>query len=162
MSDLMNYEKLAELEKNAYSRVYRGYDHAGDRSVRIIEFHASLASDPARWDQIWAEVVSAAGTNQQNTVSVYAVLREPRWVVTEWLDANLGELLPRRRMSPDEVRNVLRQGLRALQRWHERGKLHGDVRPATLLFHDGDFIKLNYSPGLELGGQVLLPERGLK
>src|SRR5579872_2732867 len=161
-SQLTNYEKLAELETTAFATVYRGYDHAGERDVRIIEFHEVLAADPDRWSQIWSEAVSMVALSHQNSVSVFAPLKEQRWIVTEWLSSDLGALLSRRKMTADEVRNVLRQILRVLAALHERGKLHGDVRPGNLLFNDGDFVKLNYSPGLELGGQALIREQGLK
>ena len=55
------------------------------------------------------------------------------YLVMEYADEDLGDILPHRALSPDEVREMLPVIVETLGRLHQRGLVHGAVKPANLL-----------------------------
>jgi TonB family protein len=64
------------------------------------------------------------------------------YVVTELADEDLGQLLPRRALTPDETRGVLAAVLPALDFLHENGFVHAGLKPSNI-HATGDNIKLS-------------------
>jgi TonB family protein len=64
------------------------------------------------------------------------------YAVTEYADENLGQILPQRSLDPAEVAELLPPLLSALSYLHERGLVHGRVRPSNILAA-GDQLKLS-------------------
>jgi serine/threonine protein kinase len=67
--------------------------------------------------------------------------REFLFVVMEYADQTLAELLPRRALSPDEARDLLTPTLDALAFLHRNGLVHGHLKPSNFLVID-DKLKL--------------------
>jgi serine/threonine protein kinase len=67
--------------------------------------------------------------------------REFLFVVMEYADQTLAELLPRRALSPDEARDLLTPTLDALAFLHRNGLVHGHLKPSNFLVVD-DKLKL--------------------
>ena len=63
------------------------------------------------------------------------------YIVMEYADQTLAELLPRRALTPDETRDMLIPALSALNFLHRNNLVQGQVKPANLLVI-GDQIKL--------------------
>jgi outer membrane biosynthesis protein TonB len=63
------------------------------------------------------------------------------YVVMEYADQTLAQLLPRRALSPDETRDMLIPALSALNFLHRNGLVQGQVKPTNLLVV-GDTLKL--------------------
>jgi TonB family protein len=64
------------------------------------------------------------------------------YAVTEYADENLGQILPQRTLEPAEVADMLPPLLEALSYLHEKGLVHGRVRPSNILAA-GDQLKLS-------------------
>jgi TonB family protein len=64
------------------------------------------------------------------------------YVVMECADDNLGQILPQRALSPDEVGEMLPPLLDALSYLHSRGFVHSRVKPSNILAV-GDQLKLS-------------------
>lgn len=64
------------------------------------------------------------------------------YAVTEYTDENLGQILPQRSLEPAEVADMLPPLLEALSYLHEKGLVHGHVRPSNILAA-GDQLKLS-------------------
>jgi TonB family protein len=64
------------------------------------------------------------------------------YAVTEHADENLGQILPQRSLDPTEVAELLPPLLGALAYLHEKGLVHGRVRPSNILAA-GDQLKLS-------------------
>ena len=67
--------------------------------------------------------------------------REFLFVVMEYADQTLAQLLPRRALSPDEARDLLTPTLDALAYLHRNGLVHGHLKPSNFLVV-GDQLKL--------------------
>jgi TonB family protein len=64
------------------------------------------------------------------------------YLVTELADEDLGQLLPRRALTPDETRGMLAAVLPALDFLHENGLVHAGLRPSNI-HATGDNVKLS-------------------
>lgn len=64
------------------------------------------------------------------------------YVVTEYADETLSQILPERPLSPEEVREMLGPVLDALSYLHERGLTHGHLRPTNIMVVN-DQLKLS-------------------
>jgi TonB family protein len=77
--------------------------------------------------------------------------REILYVVMEYADENLGQVLPQRALTPTEISDMLPPLVEALSYLHERGLVHGGVRPSNIMAV-GERLKLS-SDGLERDGE---------
>ncbi len=64
------------------------------------------------------------------------------YIVTERADEDLGQLLPRRALTPDETSGMLAAVLPALDFLHENGFVHAGVKPSNI-HATGDNVKLS-------------------
>ena len=64
------------------------------------------------------------------------------YVVTEYADETLSQILPERPLSPEEAREMLGPVLGALSYLHERGLTHGHLRPTNIMVVN-DQLKLS-------------------
>lgn len=64
------------------------------------------------------------------------------YVVTEYADETLSQILPERPLSPEEVREMLEPILGALAYLHKLGLTHGHLRPTNVMVVDGQ-LKLS-------------------
>src|SRR5215470_10159322 len=55
------------------------------------------------------------------------------YIVTELASENLGELLPQRSLSPEEASAMLPSVLATLDFLHEKGLVHGGIKPSNIL-----------------------------
>lgn len=74
------------------------------------------------------------------------------YVVEEYAEENLSQILPERALTADEARAMLPPVLRGLQFVHDQGFVHGHIHPANILAI-GDQVKLS-SDALEVQGET--------
>src|SRR5262245_1189482 len=123
-----SYQKIGKpLETNHFGNVYKGFEFEGQRDVRIVEFHERFAADANRWNRIWHDVQSMMKCQHQNLVPVFALSREDRQVITEWLPFSLSSVSPEKSLTHDDVRQVLLQSLDGLSEIHDHGLIHGNI-----------------------------------
>ena len=73
------------------------------------------------------------------------------YVVMEWAEENLAEVLPQRPLTPAEAREMLQPAVSALGYLHREGFVHGRLKPANVLAvqsQSGDQVKIS-SDGLQ-------------
>jgi TonB family protein len=72
------------------------------------------------------------------------------YVVMEYAEENLAEILPQRSLQPDEARQVLESALDALTYLHAQGLAHTRIKPGNILAA-GDQLKLSSDTLSEIG-----------
>jgi len=77
--------------------------------------------------------------------------RELLYVVMEYAEENLSQILPERALTAEEARSMLPPILRALQFVHDKGFVHGHIQPSNILAV-GDEVKLS-SDALSMAGE---------
>jgi len=73
------------------------------------------------------------------------------YIVMEYAEENLSQILPERALTAEETRGMLAPVLRALQLVHDKGFVHGHIRPSNILAV-GDEVKLS-SDALSMAGE---------
>jgi TonB family protein len=73
------------------------------------------------------------------------------YVVMEYAEENLSQILPERALTAEETRGMLPPILRALQFVHDKGFVHGHIQPSNILAV-GDEVKLS-SDTLSMAGE---------
>jgi len=73
------------------------------------------------------------------------------YVVLEYAEENLSQILPERALTTEEARGMLPPVLRALQFVHDKGFVHGHIQPSNILAV-GDEVKLS-SDTLSMAGE---------
>jgi TonB family protein len=76
--------------------------------------------------------------------------REVVYVVEEFAEENLGQVVPERALTADETRGMLKPILAGLEHLHRRGFVHGGLRPSHI-FAVGDQVKLSSDALLKPG-----------
>ncbi len=80
------------------------------------------------------------------------------YVITEFAEENLAQILPSRALSPSETEVMLRSMLEALAYLHGQGLAHGRLKPSNVMAV-GDDLRLS-SDGVAEGGDKSLKLRG--
>jgi TonB family protein len=99
---------------------------------------------------------SARELNHPNLIRVFEAGRceidgmQLLYVVQEYAEENLSQILPERALTPEEAQEMLPPILGALQYLHGKGFVHGHIRPANILAI-GDQVKLSSDALITLG-----------
>jgi TonB family protein len=80
------------------------------------------------------------------------------YVLMEYADENVAKVLPRRALTPAEARTLLDSVLDVLAYLHDKGLVHGHIRPANILA-DGDQVKVSSDEILQTGEVLDVPGR---
>src|ERR1022692_2037205 len=78
------------------------------------------------------------------------------YVVMEYADENLYQILPDRPLSAEEAREMLPSVLDALRYLHRQGFVHGHIKPANIMA-SGDQVKLSSEGVLRMGQPGRVP-----
>ena len=106
--------------------------------------------------QRWQEAAKLSHANLLKIFSAGRWKKDDRaflYVVMELADEDLSQILPQRRLSPNEVRAMLEPLLRALSYLHQRNLVHGHLKPSNIQAI-GDHLKIS-SDGLQALGDLL-------
>src|ERR1700752_4252476 len=107
-----------------------------------------IAADAADIDRQLARLRATAKLSHPHLLRVFASGRcrlegsSYVYVVMEYAEEDLSEILPQRALAPAEVSELLPPVLEALSYLHEKGYVHGRVKPSNVLAV-GDQLKLS-------------------
>src|SRR5580698_2017940 len=117
----------------------------GDSKEAAIKLIYANTTDAQKQLSLWT---STRELEHQNLIRVFESGRceidgtQLLYVVQEYAEENLAQILPERALTPEEVREMLPPLLGALQYLHGKSLVHGDIRPANILAIGND-VKLS-------------------
>ncbi len=116
-----------------------------------------ISADPDDAEKQLLRWKAASELKHPNLIRIFAVGRceldgtKLLYVVEEYAEENLSQILPERALTAEETRATLPPVLRALQFLHEKGFVHGRIQPTNILAI-GDQVKLS-SDALDVPGE---------
>ena len=140
----------------ATTAVFRSSFSGEPAAVKLFALDASSA--PAEL----ARLQSVQKLSHPNLLRVFKVGRAEidgaafLYIVTEFAEENLAQVLLDRALSPEETREVLKSTLDALGYLHEQGFVHSDLKPANILAHN-DQLKLSVDSVRHAGNPLSRP-----
>jgi TonB family protein len=129
----------------------------GESKEAAIKLIYAGATDADKQLLLWT---SARELSHPNLIHVFEAGRSEidgmqlLYVVEEYAEENLSQVLPERALTPEEVREMLPPILGALQYLHGKGFAHGHVQPSNVLAI-GDQVKLSSDTLVPLGEKCL-------
>jgi len=167
MRDEMNenwqrWEGLTVDGKFGLETYLGGSDHSGvfltrrgaDKSEKAVIKLTSIDSTEA--EQQLARWNGARALSHPNLIGIFEAGRcevegaKLLYVVEEYAEENLAQILPERALTADETRGLLPPVLQAFQFLHEKGFVHGGIQPSNILAI-GDRVKLSTDTLLKPG-----------
>src|SRR5882757_2844032 len=144
--------------------VWRATDQELDRVVAMKRAH-SVDGDDTGSGRLRYEARIAAGFQHPNIVTVFDVVTEDadRWLVMEYVPSrSLAEILAERRtLPPTQVAHLGEQVAAALGAVHEKGVVHGDVKPGNVLVTTSGIAKLtDFGVSRTVWGEITLTSTG--
>src|SRR5919199_5937966 len=134
---LGRYEVLAHIATGGMGAVYRARDTESDREVALKVLNPQRAADPAILERFRREARHAAKLRHENIVSLYDAdeVNGQLFLVMEFVDGiDLHEYVKRLgALDPEEARQLVLQGARALAHAYDRRIVHRDVKPSNFL-----------------------------
>lgn len=136
------YQILEKIGAGSYATVYRARDLELGREVAIRQIHEQYLADPEKLDRYWEEAQLLASLQHPNIVTTFDLDRSRGWLILELMQANLRERTGGRQMDLKSLRTTLAHSLRALDFLHERGIVHGDIKPSNLMLDARRRVKI--------------------
>jgi serine/threonine protein kinase len=129
---------LAELGRGGMGAVYRAYDQTLSRFVAIKVMQRSLADDKQFAQNFLREARAAAALNHPHVAQIYSCGTEKGqlYIVMELVDGGRLDTMIAGGKTVDETRllEIAVQVAEGLQAAYDIGMVHGDIKPANILF----------------------------
>ena len=138
----VRFELLDRIGSGSYATVYRARDKELGREVAVKQIHAQFLEDPKTLERYWTESQLLASLQHPNIVTIFDIVRDRGWLIMELMQGSLKERLAGRQMDLRSLRASVAHCLRALKYLHERGVLHGDIKPANMMIDHRKRVKL--------------------
>lgn len=148
ISQLGRYNIIGELGQGAMGTVYKAVDPLIDRVVAIKTINLSLALDEKdEYESRFYQEAKAAGRlSHPNIVTIYDVGKsgEIAYIAMEFLQGReLRTILnDGKRMSVEQVINIVAQVAQGLAYAHEHGIVHRDVKPSNIMIVRDGHVKI--------------------
>jgi serine/threonine-protein kinase len=132
------------LGAGGMGQVYGAEDTTLKRFVAIKRMSPSTKSTEADRKRLLKEAQRSSALNHPNVGSVYDVIEHggELWVVMEYVE---GETLRHRLQQPvstEEFFAIAAQCCEGLQAAHEKGIIHGDIKPENIMLSSGNRVKI--------------------
>ncbi len=130
--------QLHETRSGSESLICRGYDPGGACWVAIKTPGEALCADPERLRQFLEPARALAAVSSPHVIRIEALIEpgevdDRPYVVSEWLDTDLAEVMARGVLPLHVAERVLRSLATGLRDLHQAGVLHRDLNPRNIL-----------------------------
>src|ERR1700733_502898 len=135
---------VARLGAGGMGEVWRAEDPKLGRTVAIKRVSASATGDPAEAARLLREGRRLSALNHPNIASVYDVLEQDGevFLVLEYVEGQTLRLRLNQAFNVNQFFEIAIQCADALTAAHERGILHGDIKPENVMLTESGQVKL--------------------
>ncbi|MFM8252474.1 MAG: protein kinase domain-containing protein [Planctomycetota bacterium] len=146
MSEINRYRKLEKLGEGGFGTVWLAEDLDLCRPVALKEPHARLLQTSSAVEAYLREARVLASLRHPHIVPVYDAGRTETgscYVVSKFIDGqDLVAYVQQRKLSIDEIAQLIAKVADALQHTHDRGIVHRDIKPGNILLdsHDHPYV----------------------
>jgi hypothetical protein len=133
------------LGEGAFGRVYLARELVLERSVAIKDLRDALHGQPDAVRRHIQEAQTLARLSHPNVVTIHAFRppKTPRYIVMEYLPETLARRLDdQHRLEPGEAVRIITDVLGGLERVHDEGIIHRDIKPDNVLLTANGTAKL--------------------
>lgn len=132
------------LGSGGMGQVYGAEDTTLKRFVAIKRMSPHANSTDADRKRLLKEAQRSSALNHPNVGSVYDVIEHAGelWVVMEFIEGETLRHRLKRPISSDEFFAIATQCCEGLQAAHEKGIIHGDIKPENIMLAPGDRVKI--------------------
>lgn len=133
---ISHYRILDHLGSGGMGAVYRAEDNTLHRTVALKFITEAVAHSPKVYERLRREACTASALNHPNICTIYEVGEDAgeMFIAMEYIEGRtLAELI---RQGPLPAETVLRYGcqiISALAHAHEKGVVHGDLKPPNII-----------------------------
>lgn len=120
------------IGQSAYAQVWRAHHHMWKDQIAAVK----LPTDPTYINNLRREHIQVYRLVHPNIVQPigFDPHADPPYLIAEYISGgSLRPLVTKRRLTIHQATNILRQILTGLQFAHERGIVHGDIKPDNIL-----------------------------
>ncbi|MBI3410449.1 MAG: serine/threonine protein kinase [Planctomycetes bacterium] len=138
------YEVVRHIATGGMGAVYEAFDIESERPVALKVLAPEMAARKRMLARFQQEAKSAARLRHENIVAIYEFgeYSGTHFLAMEYVDGlDLHHyVLKKRRLDPEEARQILVQAARALDHAHQQHIVHRDIKPSNFLIteRDGD------------------------
>jgi serine/threonine protein kinase len=134
---LGKYEVVSHIATGGMGAVYRARDTELNRDLALKVLNREMAGKPAMLERFKREAKAAGKLRHENIVEVYDFdEHNGTWLLAmEFVDGiDLHEYVKRKGpLDPEEARQIVLQGARALRHAHDKNITHRDIKPSNFL-----------------------------
>ena len=132
------------LGAGGMGQVYGAEDTTLKRFVAIKRMAPGANSTDADRKRLLKEAQRASALNHPNVGAVYDVVEHAGelWVVMEYIEGETLRYRLKQPIPPDEFFAIATQCCEGLQAAHEKGIIHGDIKPENIMLTAGNRVKI--------------------
>ncbi len=149
ISHLGRYEILEELGRGAMGVVYKAYDPFIERFVAIKTIDLQVLSETERAEyqaRFYHEAKAAGHLSHPNIVTIYDLGEsgDMAYIAMELMEGrDLQEIIQsKRRLLVTDALNIAIQVAAGLYYAHQRGVVHGDIKPSNIMILGDNHVKI--------------------
>jgi diguanylate cyclase (GGDEF)-like protein len=149
ISHLGRYEILEELGRGAMGIVYKAHDPLIERFVAIKTIKHKILSGTERAlyeERIYQEAKSAGQLNHPNIVTIYDLGEsgDTAYIAMELMEGRDLQVIinGKRRLLVTDALNIAIQVAAGLSYAHQRGVVHGDIKPSNIMVLGNNLVKI--------------------
>src|SRR5262245_42989293 len=159
-----DYELLEEIARGGMGVVYRARQKRLDRTVALKMLLLGPRADPNFVKRLRGEATVAAGLHHPNIVAIHevGVQEGEHYLVMDYIDGpNLAQFVKSQPLPPRRAAQYLRPIAEAVHYAHERGVLHRDLQPSSVVIGSDDQPRVtHFARAKRLEGESSLTASG--
>ncbi len=136
------YQPGKKIGSGSFATVFVARDLKLNRDVAIKQLHPQYLQDKNQLKRYWQEAQLLGSIEHPYVMTIYDVLQAKGCLILEQMRGSLKDVYANKPMPVEEVRQTIVQAAKGLKCLHEKGIIHGDIKPGNLFLSRQEIVKL--------------------